>query len=76
MTCCLVLTIAKPQQCIEEEGILIFASKRGGQLFIRFVFIIHIVVTHVCVDHLVFCVCPNDRIVAATPNLLLLWTST
>jgi hypothetical protein len=55
---------AQPFQSIENQPVLHFVGKRGGQLLTGSGSIVHVVMAHVEVDHAIFLICPDRGIVS------------
>ena len=65
----------EPEQTLQNLLILHWGAEREREFPIRAVFVIHIVVPHVHIEHSVFLIAPNDRVIAIVPDFAGLWTS-
>ena len=70
----LYLIFPQPKQRVNDQPVLNGIAKSRGQLSIGFVFVVDVVVAHVHVKHAKILVRPNHGIIAAVPDLVLLWS--
>ena len=68
--------LAQPQQAVDDQSILNFVVEGIRQLLfgiVILVLIVNVVMAHVEIEHLVVLVRPDHWIIAAAPDLVLLW---
>ena len=58
---------SQPLQRIDNELILYYIFKGEGQFLISIVFVINVIMTHINIDHLLFLMGANNRVIAAMP---------